>query len=176
MEPVELRAVIVDLSTRLSDARAFLDVEGKEAELVDLKELASAPGLWNNQDKAREVTSKLAHFEGIIKHVGDLQSSVEDVGILLELAVEENDAHSLAEVQSELDSLTKELAVLERESLFFGEFAGHRLPNPTPRIGADYPFTPTDAPALGDDTNEILVRLGYDSARIQELRGLGVVS
>ncbi len=58
----------------------------------------------------------------------------------------------------------------------FGEFAGHRLPNPTPRIGADYPFTPTDAPALGDDTNEILVRLGYDSARIQELRGLGVVS
>ena len=122
MEPAELRAVIADLSTRLSDARSFLDVEGKVAELVELKELASAPDLWDNQDKAREVTRKLARFEGIIGHVADLESSVDDVGVLLELAVDEGDEDSLAEVHSELESLTKEFAVLERESLFFGEY------------------------------------------------------
>ncbi|VAW02412.1 hypothetical protein MNBD_ACTINO01-1301, partial [hydrothermal vent metagenome] len=50
MEPVELRAIISDLSSRLSDARQFLDIEGKEAELVELRNQASEPGLWDDQD------------------------------------------------------------------------------------------------------------------------------
>jgi alpha-methylacyl-CoA racemase len=58
----------------------------------------------------------------------------------------------------------------------FGGFAGHRLPNPTPRVGADHPFALADAPAFGVDTNEVLAQLGYDDACIQELRGRGVVS
>ena len=122
MEPVELRAIAADLSTRLVDARSFLDIEGKLAELVELKETVSAPDLWDNQDRAREVTSKLALYEAVIKHVTDLESSVEDVAVLLELAVDEGDSESLTEVQLELDTLMKELAVLERESLFFGEY------------------------------------------------------
>jgi peptide chain release factor 2 len=122
MEPVELRAIVADLNTRLSDARSFLDVEGKEAEIVELREIASAPNLWDDQNRAREVTSKLARFEGIIKHVTDLESSVEDLAVLLELAVDEGDQESLGEVQSELDALTSELALLERESLFFGAY------------------------------------------------------
>jgi len=122
MEPVELRAIAADLNTRLVDARSFLDIEGKEAELGELKETVSAPDLWDNQDRAREVTSKLARYEAVIKHVTDLESSVEDVAVLLELAVDEGDNESLTEVQLELDTLMKELAVLERESLFFGEY------------------------------------------------------
>jgi peptide chain release factor 2 len=122
MEPVELRAIVADLNTRLSDARSFLDVEGKEGELVELREIVSTPNLWDDQNRAREVTSKLARFEGIIKHVTDLESSVEDVAVLLELAVDEGDEESLVEVQSELDALTSELALLERESLFFGKY------------------------------------------------------
>jgi len=58
----------------------------------------------------------------------------------------------------------------------FGGFAGRRLPNPTPRVGADHPFTLADAPVLGVDTDEILAQLGYDKAGIRELRGRGVVS
>lgn len=122
MEPVELRSIIADLGTRLTGARSFLDVEGKEVKIKDLREIVSAPDLWDNQDRAREVTSRLARFEGIVKHIADLESSVEDVAILLELALEEDDEGSLSEVQTELDSLTEELAVLERESLFFGEY------------------------------------------------------
>ena len=122
MEPVELRAIVSDLESRLSDARSFLDVEGKEAEAAELRKIASEPDLWDDQDRAREVTSKLARFEGIIKHVSDLEQSVEDIGVLLEMAVDESDAESFAEVERDLQALTRELAVLERESLFFGEY------------------------------------------------------
>jgi alpha-methylacyl-CoA racemase len=53
---------------------------------------------------------------------------------------------------------------------------GHRLPNPAPRIGLDEPATLTEAPEFGADTDEILTRLGYESARVRELRDRGVVS
>jgi peptide chain release factor 2 len=122
MEPVELRALVTDLESRLGDARTFLDVEGKELELVELREKASEPNLWDDQDRAREVTSRLAHYEGIIKHVSDLERSVEDVGVLLEMAIDEADADSMDEVARELDGLGKNLSILERESLFFGEY------------------------------------------------------
>ena len=89
MEPAELRDAVVDLRSRLGDARAFLDVEGKEVELVELREKASAPDLWNDQDNARAVTSRLARHEGTIKLVSDLEGSIEDVDVLLEMALEE---------------------------------------------------------------------------------------
>ncbi|MGI9665518.1 MAG: peptide chain release factor 2 [Acidimicrobiia bacterium] len=122
MEPVELRALAAELSGRLSDARAFLDIEGKQTELIALREQASAPDLWDNQDVARQVTSRLARHEQIIQYVQDLESSIEDVEVLLELAIEEGDAASIAEVEAELARLGGELAKLERESLFFGDY------------------------------------------------------
>lgn len=122
MEPVELRALVSDLKSRLADARSFLDIEGKEVELIDLREQASAPGLWDDQDNARAVTSRLARHEQIIQYVENLETSLDDVDVLLELAIEEGDKASLEEVEGELDGLVKELSILERESLFFGEY------------------------------------------------------
>lgn len=58
----------------------------------------------------------------------------------------------------------------------FGGPTDHRLPNPTPRIGGIRSSTLTDAPEVGLDTDETLARLGYDEARIRELRDMGAVS
>lgn len=58
----------------------------------------------------------------------------------------------------------------------FGGPEHHRLPNPTPRIGRNPPFPLSDAPEIGVDTIEILVQLGYNDVRIQELSDLGAVS
>jgi peptide chain release factor 2 len=122
MEPVELRASVADLKGRLLDARTFLDVEGKEKELVELREQASAPDLWDDQDNARRITSRLSRHEGTIKFVTDLESNLDDIEVLLELAIDEGDQGSLDEVESELTSLSTEMERLERESLFFGDY------------------------------------------------------
>ncbi|MFV2000954.1 MAG: peptide chain release factor 2 [Acidimicrobiia bacterium] len=122
MEPVELRAMVTDLRERHVDATRFLDIEGKRAELVDLHAQASAPDLWDNQERAREVTSRLSRHESTIKHVEDRGAAIEDVDVLHELAVEEGDKDSLSEVESELELITADLALLERESLFFGDY------------------------------------------------------
>ena len=122
MEPAELRDAVVEIRSRLTEARGFLDIEGKEKELIELQKQASDPELWNDPNNARAVTSRLARHEGTIKLVTDLSEATEDLDVLLELALDEGDAGSLAEVAEEIGTLRAQLSVLERESLFFGEY------------------------------------------------------
>jgi peptide chain release factor 2 len=72
------RAAIADLSSRLDDAESFLDIAGKEAALVGLRKQASEPSLWDDQERARDVTRTLARFEQLVEQVRGLRSSIED--------------------------------------------------------------------------------------------------
>lgn len=98
------------------------DVAGRQSELDELRALASAPDLWNDQDRAKEVTQKLARNESIIANVNSLADRIDDAEVLHELAAEEGDAATQAEVTAEIAALESELTLLERESLFFGEY------------------------------------------------------
>ena len=98
------------------------DIAGKEAELEKLKEKAAAPGLWDDPNEAREVTRRLARFEGTIDRVHSLESRLEDSALLLEMATEEGDDRTADEVVGELISLDSDMEFLERESLYFGEY------------------------------------------------------
>ncbi len=84
--------------------------------------LASAPDLWEDQERALEVTRKLARFETTIATVNALGGRLEDSEVLLDLAQSEDDAATEQEARQELSDLEAELAALERETLFFGEY------------------------------------------------------
>jgi peptide chain release factor 2 len=86
-----------------------------------LREHASDPTLWEDRDRALDVTRQLSRFEGIIDRVGRLVAALDDAEELLGLADEEDDDEARIEVGGELASLEDELAILERETLFFGE-------------------------------------------------------
>lgn len=107
---------------RLEDARGFLDLEGKGKELADLREKASSPDLWDDPDEARQVSQRLARYEGLFEKVDGLESQIEDAEVLLELAAEADDADSRQEAISQLEEAAKTLGDLELESLFFDEY------------------------------------------------------
>ncbi len=98
------------------------DVEAKRVALEELREQASAPDLWDDQERALEVTRALSRTEGIIDKVDRLGSSLDDALELLELAEAEEDDSTTAEVIADLEATEVELSDLERESLFFGEY------------------------------------------------------
>lgn len=58
----------------------------------------------------------------MIDRVGGLTESLDDTEILLEIALEEGDVESEAELVEELGALSTVVEVLERETLFFGEY------------------------------------------------------
>ena len=101
------------------------DVPGKEAELEKLREQAAEPKLWEDQDRARDVTRRLAGHERTIEQVASIQGTLEDVEVLIELGVEEGDRESLDEAATSLADVESTLARLERETLFFGPYDEH---------------------------------------------------
>ncbi|OFW67163.1 MAG: peptide chain release factor 2 [Actinobacteria bacterium RBG_16_68_21] len=87
-----------------------------------MRERAAAPGLWDDQARALEVTRTLARYEGVVGQVDRIAAAIDDAETLLGMAEEENDTGTAREAAAELDNLEKELSALERVTLFFGEY------------------------------------------------------
>lgn len=121
-EITDPKAFVAELRKRLDDARHFLDLEAKSKELAELREMAGSPGLWDDQDKARQVSQKLSRYESLFSTVESLGSTIDDAEVLLELAAEANDRESRSEALTHLSGVAAELDGLELESLFFDEY------------------------------------------------------
>ncbi|MGA8040618.1 MAG: peptide chain release factor 2 [Acidimicrobiia bacterium] len=122
VEITDPKSTVGELRQRLVEARGFLDLETKETELAELRERASSPDLWDDQDEARTVSQRLARYEGLFDMVGSLGSRIDDAEVLIELADEAGDEASRAEALAELAAVSKQLDRLELESLFFDEY------------------------------------------------------
>lgn len=122
IEITDPKAFLAELRKRLGDAREFLDLDAKGKELDELRLLAGSPDLWNDQEKAREVSQKLSRYESLFEVVDRLGSTIEDAEVLLELAAEAGDTDSRSEALDQLSEVAKELDGLELESLFFDEY------------------------------------------------------
>ncbi|MFZ2624730.1 MAG: peptide chain release factor 2 [Propionibacterium sp.] len=118
----ELSERIAQLDQSLTSIEAVVDVPGKQKQIAALEEEAAAPDLWNDQEHAQAVTSKLSRLQADVERVQGLRSRFSDVGILLELAAEENDPDTAKEAGKELDGLGSEIDALEVRTLLSGEY------------------------------------------------------
>lgn len=122
MEIHDPLAFASELRKRLDEARGFLDLDSKAAELDDLRRQASSPDLWDDPDDARVVSQRLARYESLFERVDGLESQIEDAEVLLELADEADDEASRQEAIASLRTAASSLDDLEMESLFFDEY------------------------------------------------------
>ena len=99
-----------------------LDPEGLRSRIADLERQASAPGLWDDQENAQKVTSRLSALQSQLKHLESASSRLEDVQALEELGQEEHDQDTLVEARKEIDSLRSDLADMEIQTLLDGEY------------------------------------------------------
>ncbi len=106
---------------RLEQLAADLDVVGKRDRLGELQQLAGEPGLWDDVDRAREVTTELSRVEGELARVDRLNDRLDDLEVLDELAQEEDDASSATEVAAGLEAIRGELDRLDVVTLLSGE-------------------------------------------------------
>ncbi|QIK73248.1 peptide chain release factor 2 [Propioniciclava coleopterorum] len=113
---------ISELDRSLTSIEVVVDPEKKRAEIAELSERVAAPDLWDDPDNAQKVTSRLSALNSELDRVGSLRSRLDDLGVLVELAQEENDADTLAEAQKEMASLHGDIAALEVRTLLSGEY------------------------------------------------------
>ena len=118
-----------DFTQAIGEARAkyesiakALDVDRLKADIKDLETQAAAPGLWDDQENAQKITSRLSAAESQLKRLNSASQRIDDVETLVELGHEEGDQDSLDEAQGEIGEIQKDLDQMEIQTLLDGEY------------------------------------------------------
>ncbi len=99
----------------------IFDYDLKKERLAEVELELAEPSVWDNAERAQALGRERSSLEIVVKTIDDLDSGVADSSELLDMAVEENDESMVADVQSEVDRLEKQLALLEFRRMFSGE-------------------------------------------------------
>ena len=109
------------LRRRLSEAEAYLDMEGRRKRLAELEAEVSRPDLWDDTAAAQQLTREYGRVKSDVDEMEGLDARMSDVETLYQLAVEEDDESVSSELEALVDQLGHQLAELELRSLFTGE-------------------------------------------------------
>src|SRR3954465_1064171 len=118
----DFSVVLDELDSTLKSIEAVLDVDRLRREVADLEQQAAAPDLWNDVESAQALPSKRSYLQGGLRRVEELRSRLDDVGLLHEMAAEENDEATTAETERELASIRAAIDELEVRTLLSGEY------------------------------------------------------
>jgi peptide chain release factor 2 len=110
------------LHKRLDEAQGYLRIEDLRRQRPQLETEASRPDLWDDADKARQVTGELAAVIGDIELHESLATAVSDAETLYELAREEGDESFESEISEAIATLDRRFGELELRALFTGEW------------------------------------------------------
>lgn len=89
--------------------------------MVEVSRELEDPSVWDNPDNAQALGRERASLEAVVDTILSLETGLSDAQELLDMAVEEQDADAVAEVESELSGLGDKLETLEFRRMFSGE-------------------------------------------------------
>ncbi|MDN6021176.1 MAG: peptide chain release factor 2 [Acidipropionibacterium jensenii] len=122
MALVDLQQTADALDHSLASIESVLDPTAKRQEIVELEKEVAAPDLWDDQEHAQQVTSKLSALQSQVDRLNTLRSRLDDVQGLLEFAAEDGDKDSATEAEAELGALQTEIDALEVRTLLSGPY------------------------------------------------------
>ena len=102
--------------------------EGLRKRIAELTEASAAPDLWDDQDKAQSVTSKLSHAQAELDKINAMSAALDDLEALKEMADEEagSDPETASELYSDLErelgQVGADMSELEIRTLLSGKY------------------------------------------------------
>ena len=106
----------------LKDLGASLDLDNKQKRIVELDRMMEEPDFWANPETANQYSTEARRLKDDVKAYEDLTQAFEDIGALIEMAEEEDDQESVAEVKEMLDEFTEKLDAMSTRLLLSGEY------------------------------------------------------
>ena len=134
--PADPSSDLAALDATLTSIEKVLDVPRLRVELSDLEAQAGEPGLWDDTDKAQEVTTRLSTVQSETRLRRAAGARLDDLAVLFQMAAEESDDGVAAEADRELAGLQREIGSLEVRTLLSGEYdQRHALVQISPGAG-----------------------------------------
>ena len=118
----DIRAELGALDRTLASIEAVLDLPAKRVTIAELEEQSAAPDLWNDQEHAQKVTSRLSRLQAEVERIMSLRVRLDDLSVLVDLAEEESDPGTVDEVRREVNRIQPEIQALEVRTLLSGEY------------------------------------------------------
>ncbi len=118
----DFEAEIKQLQATMKTIGQVLDLDGMRREIADLGEQVAAPDLWDDVESATRITGRLSALQGELDKFTGLESRIEDLALMVEMAQEEGDTSSLEDSERELARIQKSVESLEIRTLLSGEY------------------------------------------------------
>ena len=126
LETEEVRARIEALKQSVAEMAEYVGIDDRRKRLAELEEQQASADFWNNQAKAKEVIAATNAERAYTIPFDSLVKTVEDAGVMLELAEMESDQTSqqnaLRDTLSECAKADGFFAKIRMQSLLGGKF------------------------------------------------------
>jgi peptide chain release factor 2 len=109
----------------LNRSGGIFEYESKSDRLVEVLRELENPRIWDDPEKAQALGKERAELGKIVETVRNLQTGLAEAEELLNLAREEEDAETAAEIRRDLERLDRQLSDLEFSRMFSGEMDSH---------------------------------------------------
>lgn len=80
------------------------------------------PGFWDNAEESTNVMKELKSLKDAIEKANKLSTQMEDIGLLIEMAYEEEDASMIPEISEELENFEEVFEDMRIQTLLSGEY------------------------------------------------------
>ena len=122
MSELDLAAEIKTIRTLFGTIKEVINPVRLQGEVDALRTQASAPDLWGDPTRASRVTSLLSRSQDKLDLLVSVESRINDLEVLIDMANDASDAESKAEAKKELFDLEKLVGELEIQTLLSGEY------------------------------------------------------
>ncbi len=99
----------------------IFDYAEKKDRLEEVSRELEQPEIWNEPEKAQALGKERSALELVVETIDNMDAGLADTRDLLDLAAEEDDEETVAEVESELAQLKAQLEKLEFRRMFSNE-------------------------------------------------------
>ena len=122
LEFEEYKIKLNGLKPTLDDLRGALQLEAAEREIAELETESAQDGFWNNVQHSQQVQQRIKQLRTKCDKYAKLCARWDDIFTMCEMALEEQDASLLPEVQEEFDGFAGDLETMRLSTLLTGEY------------------------------------------------------
>ena len=122
LEFEEYKAKLNAAKPTLEVLRGALKLEAASKEIEELEAMSARDGFWNDVENSQKVQKRLKTLKSKVESYEKLCASWDDLYALCEMAIEENDASMLEELQSEFAAFSEKAEAMRLSTLLTGEY------------------------------------------------------
>nr|WP_288826319.1 peptide chain release factor 2 [uncultured Clostridium sp.] len=109
----------------LVEVRDSLDLDNKLKRIDELDKSMEEPGFWEDPEKSGKIVQLAKNLKDTVQSYKELEQQYEDIGVMIQMGNEENDASLIPEVAQMLAELKEKLEEMRINTLLSGEYDSH---------------------------------------------------